>query len=105
METLSEDKCTTFFELIKCTPGLDTRSNQGKKHCLAVVILGVIIALYRYRDGNLSSIHRALTNTHADLCKALCMTYTPSVSRAQLPIILKKRILPFFQICIFLSLE
>ena len=83
METLSDVKCSTFFELITHTPGLDTRSNQGKKHCLAVVILGVIIAFYRCRDGNLSSIHRALTNTHADLCKALSIAYTSSVSRAQ----------------------
>jgi hypothetical protein len=90
METLSKVKDTTFFELIKNTRGLDSRSNQGKKHCLAVVVLGVLIALYRCRDGNLSSIHRALVNTHSDLCKVLSIAYTPAVSRAQLPIILKK---------------
>lgn len=91
METLLGTKDTTFFELTKNTIGLDLRDNRGKRHCFSIVLLGVIIALYRCRDGNLSSIHRALTNKQVELCQALDIAYTPAVSRAQLPIILKKR--------------
>ena len=87
MESLSDCKSTTFFEIIKNTEGLDLRDKRGKKHCFAVVILGVLIALFRDRDGNLSSIHRALTNTHSDFCSALGMEFSPPVARAQLPII------------------
>lgn len=101
METLSEPKYTTFFELVKNKPGLDLRDNRGKKHCFSVVLLGVLIALFRCRDGNLSSIHRALTNKQSELCRALGIANTPAVSRAQLPIILKKQISYYFQNCIF----
>ena len=105
MESLSDCKSTTFFEIIKNTEGLDLRDKRGKKHCFAVVILGVLIALFRDRDGNLPSIHRALTNTHSDFCSALGMEFSPPVSRAQLPIILKKRMSKFSQNFILIFLE
>ncbi len=105
METLSDGKSTTFFEIIKNTKGLDLRDNRGKKHCFAVVIFGVLMALFRDRDGNLSSIHRALTNKHADFCSALGVAFSPPVSRAQLPIILKKRMSKFSQNFISIFLE
>lgn len=99
MATLLDPKGTTFFEMIRNKEGLDLRDNRGKRHCFSVVIFGIIMALYRNRDGNLSSIHRCLTNKQAELCQALNIDYTPAVSRAQLPIILKKRILQSFQSC------
>ena len=105
MESLSDCKSTTFFEIIKNTEGLDLRDKRGKKHCFAVVILGVLIALFRDRDGNLSSIHRALTNTYSDFCSALGMEFSLPVSRAQLPIILKKGTSKFSQNFILIFLE
>lgn len=98
---LIENKSSTFFELLNCEQDLDLRDNRGKKHRFSVVILGVLFALFRCRDGNLSSIHRALTNNHAQLCEALNIEFSPSVSRAQLPLILKKRMLKFFLIYFF----
>ena len=107
MEHLSDGKNTTFFEIIKNTEGLDLRDKRGKKHCFATVILGVLMALFRNRDGNLSSIHRALTNTHThdSFCSALGMGFSQPVSRAQLPIILKKRMSKFSQNFISIFLE
>ena len=87
---------TEFLRLLD-EEGLDLRDKRGKKHCFEVVILSVLMAMFRDRDGNLSSIHRALTNTHASFCSALGIEFSPAVSRAQLPIILKKRMSKFFQ--------
>jgi predicted transposase YbfD/YdcC len=85
MNTPIVAQSNTFYEQIKNCQGLDLRDNRGKIHSLEFVLLGVIIALYRNRDGVLSSIHRSMVNMH----DALCRDIVP-VSRAQLPIILKK---------------
>lgn len=99
-----EAKGTTFFELLKNELDLDRRDNRGKKHCVSLVVIGLIIGLFCCRDGNLSSIHRCLTNRHKAICNALGIEFKPAVSRAQLPIILKKWMLRFFQNYIFRSL-
>jgi hypothetical protein len=90
MEQPMNSEYTSFYEKIKICEGLDLRDDRGKKHCLAFVLLGVLIGLFRNKDGNLSSIHRSITNTNETLCHSLNVPLRKPVSRAQLPIILKK---------------
>lgn len=96
---------STFFEQIKNCELLDLRDNRGKRHSLALVLLSVIIAMYRNRDGILSSVHRSMQNTHIELCAYLQIEYVRPVSRAQLPLILKKQMQRFFQNFNFYFLE
>lgn len=81
---------TSFFEKLQQAEGLDLRDNRGKRHDLAVVLMGVIVALLSHRDGNLSSIHRHLTNHYQKLMRALKIEPCRAVSRAQLPKILSQ---------------
>lgn len=93
MDTPIQAQCSTFYEQIKICKDLDLRDQRGKIHSLAFVLLGVMIALSRNRDGVLSSIHRSMVNTHKDLCAHMKLINVEVVSRAQLPIILKKLML------------
>jgi len=52
----------SFFEKLQRVEGLDLRDNRGKRHDLAMVLVGVVIALLSNRDGNLSSVQRHLKN-------------------------------------------
>ena len=88
---------TTFYEEVQKAEGLDLRDNRGKRHNLAFTLLGVIIGLLRKRDGNLSSIHRSMVNTHKKLCSHLDVKIAKAVSRAQLPRILVKVSLARFE--------
>ena len=90
MSTPISVQCTTFYEQIKQCKELDLRDERGKKHSLALVLIGVMIALLLNRDGVLSSLHRSLTHTHELLCVQVKEENKGSVSRAQLPLILKK---------------
>lgn len=81
---------TTFYEELQAQPDLDLRDNRGKRLDLALVLLGVILALVRYRDGSLSSIQRSMANNHAKLCIALGVENKRVVSRPHLPRILAK---------------
>ena len=90
MDTPIDLQSTTFYEQIKMCKNLDLRDSRGKIHCLAFVLLGVMIGLFRNRDGNLSSIHRSMLNTHKELCNYIQLEGVCVVSRAQLPLILKK---------------
>lgn len=92
---------TTFYEEVQKAEGLDLRDNRGKRHNLAFTLLGVIIGLLRKRDGNLSSIHRSMVNTHKKLCKHLDVKIAKAVSRAQLPRILAKVSLARFEELLF----
>lgn len=83
-------KTTTFYQLIDQTPGLDTRDNRGKRHTMALVISGLVLALCCGRDGKLSSLHRHMVNHHQVLCEATQRPFTRPISRAQLPILLAK---------------
>lgn len=81
---------TTFFRQLQQAGDLDLRDCRGKRHDLAVVLVQVVIALLSHRDGNLSSIHRHLTNHYEKLMLALEFEASRPVSRAQLPVILSK---------------
>ena len=92
---------TTFYEELQKAKGLDLRDNRGKVHDLPFILLGVILGLLRKRDGNLSSIHRSMVNTHEKLCSLLQVKILRAVSRAQLPRILAKVDLAKFEEILF----
>lgn len=92
---------TTFYEQVQKAEGLDLRDKRGKRHDLAFILLGVIIGLLRKRDGNLSSIHRSMVNTHLKVCSHLNVSIEKAVSRAQLPRILAKVSLVKFEELLF----
>lgn len=92
---------TTFYQQVQKAHGLDLRDNRGKRHNLAFILLGVIVGLLRKRDGNLSSIHRSMVNTHEQLCSVLEIEQIKVVSRAQLPRILTKVNLDKFEAILF----
>ena len=46
MTTISHPaKITVFYQLPEQTPGLDGRDNRGKKHTIALVLSGLVLAL------------------------------------------------------------
>ncbi len=92
---------TTFYEQVQKAEGLDLRDNRGKRHKLAFILLGVMLGLLRNRDGNLSSIHRSMVNTHDKLCVLLGVKIPKPVSRAQLPRVLGKVNLKVFEKLLF----
>lgn len=83
-------KTTTFYQLLEQTPGLDGRDNRGKKHSIALVLTGLVLALCCGRDGKLSGLHRHIVNHFDALCQATHMTDQTAISRAQLPLLLAK---------------
>ena len=87
MQPCQEDN-RSFFEKLQNEKGLDLRDNRGKRHDLAVVLVGVMLALLSNRDGNLSSIQRYLKNHHERLTEVLGVEKKSPVSRSQLPNIL-----------------
>ncbi len=80
----------TLFDKLQNAEGLDLRDNRGKRHDLAVVLLGVMIAVLSNRDGNLSKIHRHLEKRYEPLMEVLGLPIEKAVSRSQLPLILEK---------------
>jgi predicted transposase YbfD/YdcC len=74
-----------FFDLLNQQADLDERDNRGKRHSLAFVLMGVVMALLAGRDGNLSAIQRHMKNQHHALSLTLSMQATRVISRAQLP--------------------
>lgn len=87
MQPCLEDN-RSFFEKLQNEKGLDLRDNRGKRHDLAVVLVGVVLALLSHRDGNLSSIQRHLKNHYERLTEVLGIEGKRPVSRSQLPNIL-----------------
>ncbi|WP_338873444.1 hypothetical protein WBJ53_30560 [Spirosoma sp. SC4-14] len=83
-------KTTTFYQLLDQTPGLDTRDNRGKRHDMALIISGLVLALCCGRDGKLSGLHHHMVNHYKLLCKATRQTHKKPISRAQLPLLLAK---------------
>lgn len=87
MQPCPEDN-RSFFEKLQNEKGLDLRDKRGKRHDLAVVLVGVMLALLSNRDGNLSSIQRYLENHYERLAEVLGIEKKKAVSRSQLPNIL-----------------
>jgi len=85
-----QENSRSFFEKLQNADGLDLRDNRGKKHDLAIVLVGVVLALLSNRDGNLSSIQRHLRNHYEKLVACLEVENKQAVSRSQLPLILGK---------------
>lgn len=80
----------SFFVQLQKAEGLDLRDQRGKKHELAVVLTGVMLALLRNRDGCLSSLHRHLKNHYGRLMRALAWAPKTALSRAPLPRVLEQ---------------
>ncbi len=91
----------SFFEKLQKADGLDLRDNRGKRHDLAVVLVGVSLAILSNRDGCLSSIHRHLVNYYENLAEILKLEKQRPVSRAQLPRVLEKVAVEVFDNLIF----
>ena len=91
----------SFFEKLQNAEGLDLRDNRGKRHDLAIVLVGVTMAVLANRDGNLSSIERHLKNHYERLTKVLGVGKKRPVSRSQLPLILEKVAVEVFDDLIF----
>ncbi len=79
------------------------RDNRGKRHDLAIVLTGVMLALLSNRDGCLSSIHRHLKNHYEKLTAALELEPRSAISRAQLPRVLEKVSVEVFDRLLFES--
>lgn len=95
-----EQEMTFCEELQKCK-GIDLRDNRGKRHKMWLVLLSLTLGLLRKRDGNLSSLHRSMLNTHNDLCDFLEIDNEGVISRSQLPILLQKVNLNCFEELLF----
>lgn len=79
------DQDRAFFDLLNQQTDLDQRDNRGKKHSLAFVLMGVVMALLAGRDGNLSAIQRHMKNQYQALSLTLAIQATRVISRAHLP--------------------
>lgn len=101
MSTHTNAQETTFFNELQRSTSLDLRDQRGKRHNLGLVLVGLLLGLLRGRDGNLSSIHRSMVNTHDRLCSILNIDNQTVVSRAQFPRILQKVNLEVFQNLLF----
>ncbi len=102
MQPCPEDN-RSFYEKLQNEKGLDLRDNRGKRHDLAVVLVGVMLALLSNRDGNLSSIQRHLKNHYEQLVAVLGVEKKRPVSRSQLPIILAEVSVSVFDQMLFES--
>ena len=87
MQPCPEDN-RSFFEKLQNEKGLDLRDNRGKRHDLAVILVGVMLALLSNRDGNLSSIQRYLQNHYERLAAILGVEKKRPVSRSQLGVVI-----------------
>jgi predicted transposase YbfD/YdcC len=85
-----QENSRSFFEKLQNADGLDLRDNRGKRHDVAVVLVGVTLGVLSNRDGNLSSIQRHIQNHYEKLVMVLGVKKKRPVSRSQLPIVLEK---------------
>ena len=79
----------SFYLALQDNAELDLRDNRGKLHNMSLVLCGLIFALLRGKDGNLSSIHRSMVKKQKELCSFLGIDYQIVISRSHLPIFLK----------------
>lgn len=96
-----QDDSRSFFQKLQCAEGLDLRDSRGKRHELAVVLVGVTLAVLSNRDGCLSSIQRHLQNHYEKLVRVLGVEKKRVVSRPQLPRILERVSVQVFDQLIF----
>ena len=91
----------TFCEELQNCKEIDLRDNRGKRHKMWLVLLSLTLGLLRKRDGNLSSLHRSMDNTHDNLCNFLKIENEGVISRSQLPLLLQKVNLECFEKLLF----
>ena len=103
MHTLTIIQTNTIYSLLQNSQ-LDLRDNRGKRHNVCYVFLGLMLALFRNRDGNLSSIHRSMVNKNMELSQSLGLEIMPVISRSHLPVFLQKVDLTLFAQVLFLFL-
>ena len=96
-----QENSRSFFEKLQNAEGLDLRDNRGKRHDMAVVLIGVTLAVLSNRDGCLSSIQRHLKNHYEKLVMVLGVEQRRVVSRSQLPLILEKVAVKVFDQLLF----
>lgn len=80
----------SFYQRLQEAEGLDLRDNRGKRHELAIVLMGLVLALLSNRGRSLSSLHRHMKKHYLPLMAVLERTPTRCISRAQLPKVLAK---------------
>ena len=85
-----EKKNTSFYEKLQSCQGLDLRDKRGKRHELAIILVGVTLAMLSNRDGKLSSIYRHLAFHHDKMLEFMDLEPRDCVSRSHLPIVLEK---------------
>lgn len=98
-----QENSKSFFEKLQNADGLDLRDNRGKRHDLAVVLVGVTLAVLSHRDGCLSSSRRHVQNHYGKLAMVLGIEKKRPVSRSQLPLILEKVSIQIFDQLLFES--
>jgi hypothetical protein len=79
----------SFYLALQSNTALDLRDNRGKTHTMSLVLCGLIFALLRGKDGNLSAIHRSMEKKQKEVCLFLGIDYQSVISRSHLPIFLK----------------
>ncbi len=91
MKELAHDtvQSNSFYLALQSNAALDLRDNRGKFHNMSLVLCGLIFALLRGKDGNLSAIHRSMEKKQKELCLFLEIDYQSVISRSHLPIFLK----------------
>ena len=106
----SPEATVTFFAALQHLP--DPRDKRGKRHDLAFVLCGVILAIMAGRS-RVSAMHRFLHNRLAWLCDTTQVVVARCISRAQLPRLLARvewealnaLILAHFGVCLESSAE
>jgi predicted transposase YbfD/YdcC len=83
----SPEATLTFFAALQQLP--DPRDNRGKRHDLAFVLCGVILAIMAGRS-RVSAIHRFLRNRCEWLCATTQASVARCISRAPLPRLLAR---------------
>ena len=83
----SPEATVTFFQALQHLP--DPRDKRGKRHELAFVLCGVILAIMAGR-ARVSAMHRFLGNRLAWLCETTHASVERGISRAQLPRLLAR---------------
>ena len=83
-----EAQRNSFYLALQSNTSLDSRDNRGKTHTMSIVLCGLIFALLRGKDGNLSGIHRSMKKKQKELCLFLGIDYQSVISRSHLPIFL-----------------